>query len=260
MYNIRAQAVSHFTTGHDATEEDQEGMSTFAHNCLKAFKRTIQPTVQDYADMPSQCTSVYFNSSETSSLSSSSSSTDEEDVESIMEVPKAILAVLQGKPFTGRHYAFLMTHPLYGKKTSANVAYSTNPMYDVHLHNTLAINDRTTSAAAPYWILDIVLGPFISAELAIECTREWVSHTRGKKSKRKKAVFLSQIYGVPMYSIATKPTVSLQEYLRENAPPKYLACYEKMIASAHSPQPRPIKRAKKKKGAQCVKWLKKKKN
>jgi hypothetical protein len=149
-----------------------------------------------------------------------------------MVLPKNILSILEGKPCGGFHFAFLMTHPLYGKKTSANIAYSTNPMRDVYLHNILAMGDRTTSAAAPHWVLDIVLGPFISADKAIECTQDWVSHTRGKESKRKKAKFLSRIYGVPLYSASIKPDIPLRQYLQENAPPSYMAKYEAILKSS----------------------------
>ena len=240
MYNIKAQSINHFSTLRIEGEEEDAAMATFVRNCLKAFKKTIQPTVEHFADCPTSCTQISFVSNDTSSTSSSPDGTEEEvegmiDNESIMVLPKAVLSTLQGKPFAGTHYAFLMTHPLYGKKTSANIGYSTNPMYDVHLHNTYAINDRTTSAAAPHWILDIVLGPFISAEIAIECTKEWVSNTRGKKSKRAKAVLLSRAYNVPLYSVAIKPILSLREYLAMNAPPNYMECYEKMISSLDNP-------------------------
>lgn len=265
MYNLKAQSINHFRVANEENDDEDSVMGRFVRDCLAAFKKTIQPTIEHYADLPTQCVQIAFTSIDTSS--SSSTDTNEEEnsgismsVEcipaqaaaeqcSIMIVPKRVLSTLQRKPFLGLHYAFLMTHPLFGKKTSANVGYSTNPMYDVHLHNTLAINDRTTSAAAPHWILDIVLGPFISVELAIECTKEWVTHTRGKKSKRKKAYFLSRIYDVPLYAAATKPTVTLRDYLAENAPPNYMECYEKMLNSPHAyiHQPKSNKRQKKKK-------------
>lgn len=236
MFNIRAGSINHFTT----TPKGDD--NSFSKQCLAAFKKTILPCVAHYVSTPTNCTQITFTSQETSrtlssSSSSSSSSSEElaaEYTESIIEVPKNVMAILQGKPFTGVYYAYLMTHSLYGKKTSAHVGYSTNPMYDVYLHNTLAFNDRTTSAAAPHWILDMVLGAFLSVELAIECTKEWVSHTRGKESKRKKAYFLSRIYKVPLYSAAVKPSVTLREYLTVNAPPKYTTCYEQMIASPAS--------------------------
>lgn len=270
MYNIKAQSINHFRTANEENDDDSV-MGRFVRDCLAAFKKTIQPTIEHYADLPTQCAQIAFTSTDTESSSSSTDTIEEEnngisvgvestptqtgvEQSSIMIVPKRVLSTLQRKPFLGVHYAFLMTHPLFGKKTSANVGYSTNPMYDVHLHNSLAINDRTTSAAAPHWILDIVLGPFISVELAIECTKEWVSHTRGKKSKRKKAYFLSRIYDVPLYAVATKPTVSLRDYLLENAPPNYTECYEKMLNSPHAyiHQPKSNKRQKKKKACSII--------
>ena len=232
MFNVKAQSINHFTTKEDGDDEDPE-MLSFAESCLKSFRKTIQPGMAHYTDLPTHYTGIYFTTQETSTSSSSSlsSSTEDTEEESIMVLPKNLVSVLEGKPFAGFHFAFLMTHPLYGKKTSANIAYSTNPMRDVHLHNILAMGDRTTSAAAPHWVLDIVLGPFISADKAIECTQDWVSHTRGKESKRKKAKFLSRIYGVPLYSASVKPEIPLRQYLQQNAPPSYMVKYEAILKS-----------------------------
>lgn len=250
MFNIRAHSLNRFTTK-ARDENDDPGMTSFIESCLASFEKTIHPSVAHYADLPTKHTGVYFASEDTPSSSSSSSS--DEDETSIMVIPKNVLSILEGKPCGGLHFAFLMTHPLYGKKTSANVAYSTNPMRDVYLHNILAMGDRTTSAAAPHWILDMVLGPFITADMAIECTEEWVSHTRGKDSKRKKATFLSRIYNVPLYSASIKPDIPPRQYVRNNAPPSYLARYDKLLQSntANSSLPA-LRKSKKKKHKHSV--------
>lgn len=235
MYNIRVQSVNYFTL----TSEDNERAAHFAKTCMKSFKKRIEPTLATYAATPDKMTCI-----------TCTTVSEPDTAAAIAVISKKVLTTLQGKVFTGNHYVFLMTHPLQGKKTSAHVGYSTNPMYDVYLHNTLAIPDRTTSAAAPHWILDMVLGPFISAEIAIECSKELVSHTRGKDSKRKKAILLSRIYNVPLYSASIKPSVALKEYLREKAPAYYIDCYEKMINGKPKPAAaasRRDKRHKKKK-------------
>lgn len=226
MYNIKAESINRFTA--TRMSQGDVNMSNFTKDCLSSFRKSLPTGMKEYAEVSSYCLEIGFTSQD---ITSSSSTSEEEEGEGIMVIPKNIMTTLQGEQFRGSYYAFLMTHPLRGKKTSAHIGYSTNPMLDVHLHNTLAMNDRTTSAAAPHWILDMVLGPFNSAELAIECTREWVSFTRGKESKRRKAYFLSRIYNVPLYSAAIKPTITLRDYLIEKAPPNYLACYEKMIAT-----------------------------
>lgn len=98
----------------------------------------------------------------------------------------------------GDHYVFLMIHSLHGKNISSYVGYSRNPSEDVHGHNTLAINDPVTRPVAPHWILDTVIGPFISASLAIECREKIIQHARGKEVKRMKMAFYSDLYGVPL--------------------------------------------------------------
>ena len=249
MYNVKAESINRFT----ATKVSQEdnNMSSFAKDCLITFRKSFPAAMSEYADMPTSCIEISFTSQDTTSLSSSSETSTAEDeqlpAEGVMVIPKFLMDTLQGQRHKGGCYAYLITHSLCGKKTSAHIGYSTNPMIDLHLHNSLAMGDRTTSAAAPHWILDMVLGPFISTEMAIECTREWVSYTRGKESKRRKAYFLSRIYDVPLYSAAVKPTIGLREYLIEKAPPNYLACYEKMMSTPnHLPTRGPINQNKKK--------------
>lgn len=85
------------------------------------------------------------------------------------------------------------------------------------------IIDKDTASAAPHWKLDIVLGPFIKRERAIECCFEWVSKTRGIASKREKAPFLAQQYNCKIYSSQVSINVPLDVFLfKMNAPFHYI--------------------------------------
>lgn len=216
MFNIEAARTTSFTCGKSITTVKQENdprLCSFVRNCLRSHKENVEATLPDCAkNREIRITPIVAAN----------------DEKKLLIVPKAIMCALESKLYTGVYYAFLMTHPLHGKKTSANVGYSTNPTYDLYLHNNLLINDRTTSAAAPYWILDIVLGPFISIEKAIECCSEWVSNTRGIESKRKRAVLLARIYAVSLYSIHTQSNVPLKKYLAKSAPSCYMDSYRQM--------------------------------
>lgn len=213
MFNIEAERVTTFKcaepVAYDATKP------SFVRNCLQSFKQNIAPTLPRCCIKPIETYRPII-------------------VETIegetrtMPVRKAILCALENRLYTGIYYAFLMTHPLHGKKTSANIGYSTNPALDVYRHNHLLTNDRTTSAAAPHWTVDVVVGPFITCEKSKQCTEDWVIDSRGIESKRNRAVLMSRIYGVPLYSAHIKPQVPLKQYLAEKAPPIYTESYRKM--------------------------------
>ena len=216
MFNIEATHTTSFTCGDRIVSQriDDPNVPCFIKNCLRSFRQNIEPTLPECAKLqeirvtPIECVPTV--------------------AEKVIVVSKAILCALESALYTGIDYAFLMTHPLRGKKTSANVGYSTNPTHDLYLHNNLLLNDRTTSAAAPYWILDMVIGPFICVEKAMECCNEWVSNTRGIDSKRKRALLLSRMYNKKLYSAHKIPEIPLKKYLAKTAPPVYMASYLKM--------------------------------
>lgn len=130
-------------------------------------------------------------------------------------------AVLEHREYEGEFFIFLMSHAM-SSKTDSYVGYTRNPIRDVIRHNDKTIPDRNTSMAAPYWNLDIVLGPFVCKEHAIDCARSWVSGTRGKIAKRKKAPFLSSAYNVPMYHYNESMTIDqFEDILKKNVSPIY---------------------------------------
>jgi hypothetical protein len=213
-FNLRANRVAHFTMGivkkitpHNL--DSQLDFSPFLRSCLSRSKTPHQSchVVQIVLSNPNEPPPPAL---------------ENEEREGMIVVPKVVLCALERRLFTGIYWSFLLTHPLEGKKTAANVSWGVDPMYDLYLPNNLLMGDRTPSAAAPHWILDMVLGPFQDHTLAIECSEEWVQGTRGKESKRKKAEFLSKIYNVTLYSVSVEPPVSFEEYLTEKAPPCYI--------------------------------------
>ena len=216
MFNIEAERVTTFSCAEPVAYDPSK--PSFVRNCIRSFQRNIAPTLP-------RCDKKA--SAEIEMIRPIIVSTAEGETRTIT-IRKAILCALEGGLYTGIYYAFLMTHPLHGKKTSANIGYSTNPALEVYRHNHLLTNDRTTSAAAPHWNVDVVVGPFITWEKSKLCTEDWVIDSRGIESKRNRAVLMSRIYGVPLYSAHIKPDVPLEKYLTENAPPIYIESYNKM--------------------------------
>lgn len=223
QYNIQANEIVTMAQGTrivvSSSSRTTPPEDTFLRNCIASFNQRIKPTLSGVSEEIEIMPVIVHKKAATQGVN-----------EGIIVVSKSILCILENRLFTGNYYTFLMTHPLRGEKTSANVGYSTNPAYDVYLHNHLLTNDRTTSPAAPHWILDMVLGPFISVEVAIECSKELVSNSRGMTSKRKRASLLSRIYNVPLYDVAKKPTIPLKEYLATTAPPIYTHHYKRMVS------------------------------
>lgn len=135
-------------------------------------------------------------------------------------------AELYRSSYTGEYFVFLMSHSVVSK-TDSHIGYTTNPITSVYNHNERIFPDRNTSLAAPNWELDIVMGPFICKEEAIDCSRAWVNGTRGKVSKREKAPYLSRAYNVNMYTYKKKSERPLEELLRENADPLFIELLER---------------------------------
>jgi hypothetical protein len=117
-----------------------------------------------------------------------------------LTISKYNYSLLSRQKFSGSYYAWMIVHYLQNKKKDTNIGVSKNPFYSVYLHNNQFIVNKNTSSAAPHWELDTVAGPFETEETALEFAREWVSQTRGGKSKRKKADDLHKVHGVNLYT------------------------------------------------------------
>lgn len=149
---------------------------------------------------------------------------EEDEMKEMIEVSISELVCLYGGHEDGQWYTYLASLPdCIVNKTDSYIGYTTNPLADIHLHNAklLPTPDRDTGSAAPHWMLDIVLGPFLCEELAKQCGKLWVIKTRGKKSKRNRASILAGFFNVPLYTfqeklIDTTMTHLLRDY---NVPP-----------------------------------------
>ena len=145
----------------------------------------------------------------------------------ITVIEKKSYCLLSDRPYDGDYYVLFMTHPLDGKKTDTNISYSTDPIYEIFLHNNLLMNDRSTSAAAPFWGADAILGPFTSLRRSIKCSEGVVEHTRGDTSKRNKCIELHRDFDVNLYlSTITDKTTAYADYVYNNTPPSYIKAYQ----------------------------------
>ena len=145
----------------------------------------------------------------------------------IMVLDKKLYCLLANQFYDGIYYVLLMTHPLNGKKTYTTISYTIDPIHEIFLHNNLLTNDRSTSAAAPFWGADAILGPFASLARTIKCSEGIVDNTRGDVSKRNKCIELHGKYDVNLYlSTINDPSISYSEYVHNNTPPSYIQAYQ----------------------------------
>ncbi len=135
---------------------------------------------------------------------------------------------LLSQPYKGRYFVYLMSHSVVSK-TDSHVGYSTNPIIDILCHNRKIVVDRNTCMAAPFWVLDIVLGPFSSLAEAVECARIWVSRTRGKEPKRDKGEFLAGVFDVDMYSYRVLSEQSLVDRLECHDSSEFVPLYKDLL-------------------------------
>lgn len=141
----------------------------------------------------------------------------------VLMISKYTYHALRNQIFPGTYYAFLMSHSLKNKKKDTNIGFSKNPIYSLYLHNGQHIVNKNTSSAAPFWILDIILGPFPTEKQVMDCCNEWVSKTRGRESKRNKAYKLYKYYGVNLYSHQVALNEPYDQFLFNiNAPLNYI--------------------------------------
>jgi hypothetical protein len=150
----------------------------------------------------------------------SSPPTEEEAEEAEAELSAQHVATLHGESYAGEHFVYLMTHSVPAKIHSF-VGFTTNPLTELFLHNRRRSVDRNTCSAAPHWELDIVLGPFVCRELAIDCGHALVTQTRGKEKRREKAPVLSHDYNAGIYTYRVKSDERLETLLARHAPPVF---------------------------------------
>jgi hypothetical protein len=124
---------------------------------------------------------------------------------------------LHSRTYTGKYFAFLLSHSVSSNRTDSSVGYATNPLREVCLRN-----QRHSCEGDATWLLDIVLGPFLCMEIARDCGFSWVTGTRGKTPKRHKAPYLSSVYNGDIYSFSCPSARPLTELLERFADPHFL--------------------------------------
>jgi hypothetical protein len=155
------------------------------------------------------------------------------NLKNTITISKFNYCALQDWVYPGAYYAFLLSHPLKNKKKDTTIGFCKDPIRILYLLNGQYVINKNTSSAAPYWILDIILGVFPTKEKASYCCKEWVSETRGQKSKREKSEKLFKQFKVNRYSRQIQLKDSFDLFLCNiNAPKKYIdKARELMITS-----------------------------
>ncbi len=150
-----------------------------------------------------------------------------------MVIDASTLALLEQRAYQGAYWAFMMTHALQGKKTDTRIGYSTNPLLTIYRHNAMLMGDRATSAAAPHWRADILVGTFASLAHVVCFCEDWVDGTRGKTSKRRHGHFLARINNKRIYANDV-PAPPLARYLSQNAPRAYQEAHKRLCERARA--------------------------
>lgn len=137
--------------------------------------------------------------------------TTKEDGEGYIPLNRCQMCMIHGETFKGNWFIYLITLPsTVSSKTDSHVGWTTNPLVDVYLLNkgqTIYKHiDRNISMAVPHWKLDKVIGTLTCEEQAEDFAYMWVDGTRGKKSKREKAPFLSEASDAPLYTFTERLT------------------------------------------------------
>jgi hypothetical protein len=101
---------------------------------------------------------------------------------------------------TKDHFVFLMTHRVDGSKTNATVGYSNSlELFDaISLVNKGKDANKNTKPAAPYWSLEILMGP-MTEEQAKDLSVLIPASKRGIKSKRINSYEICDKRGLPIY-------------------------------------------------------------
>ncbi len=147
----------------------------------------------------------------------------------ITVIDKQSFCFLTGRPFDGNYYILLMTHPLPGKKTDTNISFGTDPIHEIFIHNNLLANDRSTGSVAPYWGADAILGPIVTFNKAMRCSKKLVDKTRGKIPKRNKAIEIHKKQKLNLYLANLVDVLPYKELVETIAPPQYITAYRELF-------------------------------
>ena len=118
----------------------------------------------------------------------------------------------------GHSYGWMMQHDLPERRKDTWIAYGPNPFISTAVHHHGLVYNKDTRIALQNWRVGFILGPFGSPHEASRCCHEWVDHTRGKKSKTTRGIYLAQRHGVPFYWDKIQPPRGVLPYLRDHGP------------------------------------------
>lgn len=142
----------------------------------------------------------------------------EEDDPSYVFLSDDIDRIARRGAIRGEYFCYLAVHPNSDRKKNTFLGVSKDPLLDLYRHNhadafdvprpggrgavrpsAVARNTKTTHAAAPYWSMASVVGPFASKAHAQTATVAWSDHTRGDPSKNRKARVVASLFDIDYY-------------------------------------------------------------
>ncbi len=90
------------------------------------------------------------------------------------------------------NWCFMMVNFEPNQKINTHISDSKSPPVTVAKHNAGQVKgSKSTKAAAGSWILDMIIGPFLTSEAASRFAQRWRSNSRGIQSRRKRGLMLS---------------------------------------------------------------------
>lgn len=149
------------------------------------------------------------------------------------QVPAAFSCALQRHSKGGKRtrcrghlFAWMMSHDLEAGRKDTAIFYGANPVISTAMYYDGQINNKDTRMARGHWKIEVVTGPFASRAAAETFCQQWVTGTRGKKSKIVTAMQLAANAGIPFHWAAISPPTSRLAYLREHGPDQISAAID----------------------------------
>lgn len=117
----------------------------------------------------------------------------------------------------GELFCYMAVHPNSDRKKNTYLGISRDPIADLYMHNhadsfeimrkgrepmrpvSVVTSTKTTHAAAPYWSMNNLLGPFFTRPAANMAREEWGLRTRGDESKTRRARVIARRYDMAYF-------------------------------------------------------------
>lgn len=132
---------------------------------------------------------------------------DDDDGESDYDESWICNAIVDlGPPPPPKYWCYLMVNFQPEQKINTYIGKTKDPPKKVEEHNQRkAKGQKTTKAAAPYWSLEMIIGPFNDKGSAIEFRDKWKQKSRGIQSRRQRGLDLSDEYHVEVFDERQNP-------------------------------------------------------